>query len=93
MSAWGPVPWCLGPLPGVPGAPPWGGVPTQTPRAVSRIFLLVFASFFISMLMSIFDRLGVDLASVLGVIFGRFGALVGQSWSQSRLRTVLSSKT
>ena len=42
--------------------------------------------------MSIFDRLGVDLGSVLGVIFGRFGALIGQSWSQSRLRTVLTSK-
>ena len=42
--------------------------------------------------MSIVDRLGVDLGSVLGVIFGRFGALVGQSWSQSRLRTVLTSK-
>ena len=38
-----------------------------------------------TILMSIFDRLGVDLASVLGVIFGRFGALVGQSWSQDRL--------
>ena len=43
-------------------------------------------------LTSIFDRLGVDLGSVLGVIFGRFGALVGQSWSQDRLRTVLTSK-
>ena len=41
---------------------------------------------------SIVDRLGVDLGSVLGVIFGHFGALVGQSWSQSRLRTVLTSK-
>ena len=43
-------------------------------------------------LISILDRLGVDLGSVLGVIFGPFGALVGQSWSQSRLRTVLTSK-
>ena len=43
-----------------------------------------------SFLMSIFDRLGVDLGSVLGVIFGRFGALVGPSWSQDRLRTVLN---
>ena len=43
------------------------------------------ASFFMSILTSIFDRLGVDLGSVLGVIFGRFGALVGQSWSQDRL--------
>ena len=23
MGAWGTVPWCLGPLPGVPGVPPW----------------------------------------------------------------------
>ena len=42
--------------------------------------------------MSIFDRLGVDLGSVLGVIFGHFGALIGQSWSQDRLRIVLTSK-
>ena len=48
--------------------------------------------FFMTILTSIFDRLGIDLGSVLGVIFGRFGALVGQSWSQSRLRTVLTSK-
>ena len=46
---------------------------------------LLHASFFVSILMSFFDRLGVDLGSVLGVIFGRFGALVGQSWSQDRL--------
>ena len=39
-----------------------------------------------------FDRFGVDLGSVLGVIVGPFGALVGQSWSQSCLRTVLTSK-
>ena len=36
-------------------------------------------------LMSICDGLGADLGSVLGVIFGHFGALVGQSWSQDRL--------
>ena len=48
--------------------------------------------FFMTILTSIFDRLGVDLGSVLGVIFGRFGALIGQSWSQDRLRTVLTSK-
>ena len=48
--------------------------------------------FLMSILMSMFDRLGVDLGFVLGVIFGHFGALVGQSWSQSRLRTILTSK-
>ena len=34
---------------------------------------------------SIFDRLGVHLGSLLGLIFGHVGALVGQSWSQDRL--------
>ena len=38
--------------------------------------------------MSFWDRFRIDLGSVLGVIFGHVGALVGQSWSQSRLRTV-----
>ena len=79
-----------------PGPPPlgspWGGVTAQSPRVVSWLAPLVLASFFMTILTSIFDRLGVDLGSVLGVIFGRFGALVGQSWSQSRLRTVLTSK-
>ena len=83
----------------VPGPPPWapwgaslGGVPAETTRPGACYAPLVLASKFISILMSIFDRLGVDLGSVLGVIFGRFGALVGQSWSQDRLRTVLTSK-
>ena len=87
-GAWAASPGSLGCLPGAP----WGGVPAQTVRAVSRKALLVFASFFVSILMSFFDRLGVVLGSVLGVIFGHFGALVGQSWSQDRLRTVLTSK-
>ena len=77
-----PPPWePLGGLPGVPG----GGVPAQCLFARTGPALLVFVSFFMLILMSIFDRLGVDLGSVLGVIFGRFGALVGQSWSQDRL--------
>ena len=41
---------------------------------------LGFGIVFMSILTSIFDRLGVDLGSVLGVIFGRFGVLVCQSW-------------
>ena len=45
-----------------------------------------------TILTSIFDHLGVDLGSVLGVIFGHVDALVGQSWSQDRLRIVLTSK-
>ena len=82
-------------LPWVPGAPPGGslgGVPGPMSSAQNWAALLVLASFFMTILTSIFDRLGVDLGSVLGVIFGRFGALVGQSWSQDRLRTVLTSK-
>ena len=75
-----------------PGPPPLGpggasrGVPGGGSRPARRCqALLVLASFFMTILTSIFDRLGVDLGSVLGVIFGRFGALVGQSWSQDRL--------
>ena len=79
-----------------PGPPPLGCLPgglwDQCLRVRSRQALLVLASFFMTILTSIFDRLGVDLGSVLGVIFGRLGALVGQSWSQDRLRTVLTSK-
>ena len=43
-------------------------------------------------LIQLLVRLGVILGSVLGVIFAHVGALVGQSWSQDRLRTVLTSK-
>ena len=84
----------------VPGPPPWapwgaslGGGPD--PNSPGRFLAspLGFRIVFISILTSIFDRLGVDFGSVLGVIFGRFGALVGQSWSQDRLRTVFTSKT
>ena len=86
--------------PGPPPLGPWGasrGVPgggsrTQCPRARTWRALLVFVSFFISILMSIFDRLGVVLGSVLGVMFGHFGDLVGPSWSPNRLRIDLSSK-
>ena len=99
MGAWVPgraVPWGLGRLPWVPGVPPrgsLGGVPAQCLRAVGGRAPLEFASKIESILMSIFGRLGVVLGSVLGVIFGHFGALAVQSWSQSRLRTVLTSKT
>ena len=87
----GPEPPPLGPW-GASQGVPGGGVPTQCLRLRTCPALLVLASFFMTILTSIFDRLGVDLGSVLGVIFGHFGALVGQSWSQSRLRTVLTSK-
>ena len=88
LSPWGASRGVPGRLPGAP----WGGVPAQCLRVRTTSALLDLASFFMTILTSIFDRLGVDLGSVLGVIFGRFGALVGQSWSQSRLRTVLTSK-
>ena len=87
----GPGPPPLGPW-GASQGVPGGGVPARGLRVRNGQALLVLASFFMTILTSIFDRLGVDLGSVLGVIFGRFGALVGQSWSQSRLRTVLTSK-
>ena len=70
-----------------------GGVPAQCLQLSTGQGLLVLASFFTSIWMSIFDRLGVDLGSVLGVMFGHFGALVGQSWSQDRLGIDSSSKT
>ena len=80
----GPGPPPLGPW-GASRGVPGGGVPEQCLRAVSWTALLVLASFFISILKSNFDRLGVDLGSVWGVIFGHVRALVGQSWSQDRL--------
>ena len=87
----GPGPPPLGPW-GASQGVPVGGVPTQCPRVRTWQALLVFASFFISILMSFFDRLGVGLGSVLGVMLAHFGALVGLSWHQNRLRIVLSSK-
>ena len=80
----GPGPPPLGPW-GASQGLPGGAVPAQCLRVRSGRALLDLASFFVTILTSIFDRLGVDLGSVLGVIFGRFGALVGQSWSQDRL--------
>ena len=71
--------------PGPPPLGPWGASPDQCLRLRTGRALLVLASFFMTILTSIFDRLGVDLGSVLGVIFDHFGALVGQSWSQGRL--------
>ena len=58
--------------------------PGYRPKEVVSKFLLIWVSFF--------DRFGVGFGSVLGVVFGLFGALVGPSWSQSPLRTDISSK-
>ena len=93
--AWGPLP-CRAvpcePLPRVPGAPPGGGSRHQSTRVKVWRAHLFFASNFSSFLISVFIRFGVDLGSLLGVLFAPFGALVGLSWSQNRLRSVLSSK-
>ena len=42
--------------------------------------------------MSIWGRFGIDLGSLLGVIFAPLGAFFGPSWARNRLRTVSSSK-
>ena len=86
-----------------PGPPPlgsWGasqglqggGFPAQCLRLTYRRASRGFASKIVSILMSIFGRLGVHLGSLLGVIFGHVGAFFGPSWSRNRLRIVLSSK-
>ena len=105
MGAWVPgraVPWGLGRLPWAPGAHPrgsQGGVPAPNNKDNFRSLPVTFtcrpfgfASKFMSILMSIFGRFGVDLGPLLGVIFDHVGAFFGPSWSQNRLRTVLSSK-
>ena len=87
----GPGPPPLGPWGTSQGAPR-GGVPAESLRVVGRRAPLGFASKIMSILMSIFGRLGVHLGSLLGVIFGHVGAFFGPSWSRNRLRTDLSSK-
>ena len=96
MGAWVPgraVPGCLGRSPGPLGHVPGGsqgGCPG--PMSEGQTALLEFASKIMSILMSIFGRLGVHLGSLLGVIFGHVGALFGPNWSRNRLRIDLSSK-
>ena len=94
--AWGPLP-CrpvpCEPLPRVPGASPWGGSRHQSTRFKVSYAHLFFAYKFSSILMSVLGPLGVDLGSMLGVHFAPFGALAGLYWSQTRLRSVLISKT
>ena len=87
-GAWAASPGLLGHLPEAPQ----GGSRAQTTRAnlIPRAFK--FAAKFMSILMSVFNSFGVDLGSLLGVIFGHVGAFFGPSWSRNRLRTVLSSK-
>ena len=95
MGAWVPgraVPWCLDRLPWIPGAPPGGGSRPQTTRTTSGTRTLEFVFKLMSILVSIFDRFGIDLGSLLGLILGHVGAFFGQSWSWNRLRTDLSSK-
>ena len=78
---------------------PGGGVPAPNYkgqlgpiRATSGCRPFEFASKFMSILMSMFGRFGVDLEPLLGLIFDHVGAFFGPSWSRNRLRTVLSSK-
>ena len=73
---------------GGPGPKLQGSIPPTSP---CRPF--EFASKFMSMLISIFGRFGLDLGPLLGVIFGHVGAFFGPSWSRNRLRIYLSSKT
>ena len=78
-----------------PGTTPWGGISTQCLRVRTGQKVaspLGFGIVFYDDFDVDFGRLGVDLGSVLGVILDRFGTLVGQSWSQDRLRTILTSK-
>ena len=89
----GPGPPPLGPWgasQGVSGGGPGPKLQSSIPVTVGR--LLELASKFMSFLMSILDRFGVDLGPLLGVIFGHVGAFFGPSWSRNRLRTDLSSK-
>ena len=89
--------------PGPPPLGPWGasrGLPGggPGPKLQGPISLnpgrgpFGFASKFMSILMSILGRFGLDLGPLLGVIFGDVGAFFGPSWSRNRLRTILSSK-
>ena len=55
-----------------------GGFSAQCLRTVGRRASLGFASKIMSMLMSIFGRLGVHLGSLLGVMFGHVGAFSAQ---------------
>ena len=79
------------PLQGPRGASQ-GGVWAQCLKPNPGPALLVLASKLMTILMSIWGRLGVALGSLLGVTFAPLGAFFGPSWSRNRLRTVLSSK-
>ena len=86
------VPWGLGRLPwGSQGGGP--GPKLQGPiRANPGYRHFTFASKLMSILMSILGRFGIDLGSLLGVIFATLCTFCGPNWSRNRLRTVLSSK-
>ena len=96
MGAWEGGPVGPGPPPlgswGASQGLPGGGFPAQCLRPTYGRASLEFASKTVSILMSIFGRLGVHLGSLLGVIFGHVGAFFGPSWSRNRLRIDLSSK-
>ena len=76
-GAWAASPRLLGHVPAGPGR----GVPAESLQPVGGHASRGFASKIISILMSIFGRLGVHLGSLLGVIFGHVVAFFGPSWS------------
>ena len=87
-GAWAASPGLLGRLPGAPR----GRFTAESSQATYGHASCGFASKIMSILISIFGRLGVHLGSLLGVIFGHVGAFFGPSWSRNRLRIDLSSK-
>ena len=87
MGAWAASPGLLGRLPGAPR----GGVPAESLQAVGGRASRGFASKIMTILMSIFGRLGVHLGSLLEVMLGSCWRFV-PSGSRTRLRTALSSK-
>ena len=75
----GPGPPPLGPWGTSQGAPR-GGVPAECLRLVGGYASLGFASKIMSILMSIFGRLGVHLGSLLGVMLGSCWRLFRPKW-------------
>ena len=87
-GAWAASPGLLGHVPGGPR----GGVPAESLTVVGGRASCGFASKIMSILMSIFGRLGVHLGSLLGSSWGHVGAFFVPSGSRTRLRTIISSK-
>ena len=82
----------LGPPPLGPWGASQGGFRPQSTVANPGRPDSLLASKFGSILVSVLGPFGVYLEPFLEVHFGLFGDLVGLSWAQNRLRSVLSSK-